>query len=77
MNIFRFAGGNIATASGVINEAEIRVERGRIAAITPLTGTTDAVELAGGWVLPGSSSGRRETEISCDDRSRTSTCLRK
>ena len=53
MNIFRFAGGNIATASGVINEAEIRVERGRIAAITPLTGTTDAVELAGGWVLPG------------------------
>ncbi len=53
MNLFRFAGGHVATASGVLNEAEIRVERGRIAAITPLTGTAEALDLAGGWVLPG------------------------
>jgi len=53
MNVFRFTNGRVATASGVLNGAEIRVEQGRIAAIAPLTDSSDAIDLAGGWVLPG------------------------
>ena len=53
MSLFRFTGGNIATASGVLDGAEIRVERGRIASIAPLTDIAGATNLAGGWVLPG------------------------
>jgi N-acetylglucosamine-6-phosphate deacetylase len=53
MNVFRFTNGRIAAASGVLDGAEIRVEQGRIAAIKPLTNTSGALDLAGGWVLPG------------------------
>jgi N-acetylglucosamine-6-phosphate deacetylase len=53
MNVFRFIGGRVATASGVLDGAEIRVEQGRISSIAPLTDTPGAVDLAGGWVLPG------------------------
>ena len=53
MNVFRFAGGKVATASGVLDSAEIRVELGRIASIAPLDDASGAVDLAGGWVLPG------------------------
>ena len=53
MNVFRFIGGRVATASGVFDGAEIRVEQGRIASIARLTDTSGAVDLAGGWVLPG------------------------
>jgi N-acetylglucosamine-6-phosphate deacetylase len=53
MNVFRFANGRIATSSGVFDGAEIRVEQGRIAAIKPLGDRSGALDLAGGWVLPG------------------------
>jgi N-acetylglucosamine-6-phosphate deacetylase len=53
MSVFRFTGGRIATASGVFDGAEIRVEQGLIAAINPLSDTSGALDLAGGWVLPG------------------------
>lgn len=53
MKVFRFSGGRVATASGVLDGAEIRVEQGRIASIAPLSDASDAVDLAGGWVLPG------------------------
>jgi N-acetylglucosamine-6-phosphate deacetylase len=53
MNVFRFANGRIATSFGVFDGAEIRVERGRIAAIKPLGDRSGALDLAGGWVLPG------------------------
>ena len=53
MNLFRFTGGYIATAAGVLNNAEIHVGNGRIAAISPLTATSETIDLAGGWVLPG------------------------
>jgi N-acetylglucosamine-6-phosphate deacetylase len=53
MKVFRFTGGRIATASGVLDGAEIRVEQGRIASIAPLDDKSGAADLAGGWVLPG------------------------
>ena len=53
MTVFRFTGGHVATASGVLETAEIHVDQGRIAAISPLTDQSDAYDLAGGWVLPG------------------------
>jgi N-acetylglucosamine-6-phosphate deacetylase len=53
MSVFRFTGGRVATAKGVLDGAEIRVERDRITAITPLIDTSGAIDLAGGWVLPG------------------------
>ena len=53
MRLFRFTGGRIATATGVLEGAEIRVEEGRIREIRPLTDASGAVDLAGGWVLPG------------------------
>ena len=53
MTRFRFADGHIATGDGLLSDAEICVEFGRIAAIRPLRDKRDAVDLAGGWVLPG------------------------
>jgi len=53
MKVFRFSGGRVAAASGVLDGAEIRVEQGRIASIGPLSDASGAVDLAGGWVLPG------------------------
>jgi N-acetylglucosamine-6-phosphate deacetylase len=53
MKVFRFTGGRVATASGVLDGAEIRVKQDRIASIAPLNDPSGAVDLAGGWVLPG------------------------
>jgi N-acetylglucosamine-6-phosphate deacetylase len=53
MNVFRFSGGHVATAAGVVDAAEIRVDKGRIVSIDPLSDATGAIDLAGGWVLPG------------------------
>jgi N-acetylglucosamine-6-phosphate deacetylase len=53
MSVFRFTRGHIATASGVLRDAEIHVDQGRIASIETLADTTGAMDLGGGWVLPG------------------------
>jgi N-acetylglucosamine-6-phosphate deacetylase len=53
MNVFRFSGGHVATAAGVVDAAEIRVDKGRIVSIDPLSDASGAIDLAGGWVLPG------------------------
>ena len=53
MSAFRFSNGHVATSSGVLDGAEISVERGTIRDISPLTDASDAVDLGGGWVLPG------------------------
>jgi len=53
MTCFRFAGGHIATGDGLLSDAEIDVEDEQIAAIRPLRDKKRAVDLAGGWVLPG------------------------
>jgi N-acetylglucosamine-6-phosphate deacetylase len=53
MNVFRFSGGHVATAAGVVDAAEIRIDKGRIVSIDPLSDATGAIDLAGGWVLPG------------------------
>lgn len=53
MSVIRFTGGHIATGSGVLDGAEIAIDRGLIASIKPLTDAVDAIDLAGGWLLPG------------------------
>jgi N-acetylglucosamine-6-phosphate deacetylase len=53
MSVVRFIGGHVATASGVLEGAEITVDRGRVESIEPLTDAAGAIDLAGGWVLPG------------------------
>lgn len=53
MSVFRFIGGHIATSSGVLKSAEICVERDRIVSIAALADGARAVDLAGGWLLPG------------------------
>jgi len=53
MSVVRFIGGHVATASGVLEAAQITVDRDRIETIEPLTDAAGAIDLAGGWVLPG------------------------
>lgn len=53
MTCFRFTGGHVATSDGVLPDAEIEVRDGRIVAIGPLVNGEGAVDLAGGWLLPG------------------------
>ncbi|WP_230482972.1 N-acetylglucosamine-6-phosphate deacetylase [Sphingomonas sp. Leaf21] len=53
MSRFRFINGHVATADGVLPGAEITVEGDRIAAIGAVSGSTDAIDLNGGWVVPG------------------------
>ncbi|HEX8445556.1 MAG TPA: N-acetylglucosamine-6-phosphate deacetylase [Sphingomonas sp.] len=53
MTRFRFAGGHVATAAGVLDGAEIVVDGALIQSIAPLSDPTGAVDLAGGWVMPG------------------------
>jgi N-acetylglucosamine-6-phosphate deacetylase len=53
MTRFRFTGGHVATRDGVLCGAEIEVEGNRIAGIHPLQDDGDAIDLDGGWVLPG------------------------
>lgn len=53
--IVRVTGGQVATASGVVEAVDIRVERERIVDLSPPTGGRVAVtiDLDGGWLLPG------------------------
>lgn len=51
--IHRFANGHVVTADGVLCDAEIRVEDGRIADISEFRSPGEATDLAGGWVMPG------------------------
>lgn len=53
MTRFRFANGHVATATGVLHGAEIVVDGTTIASIAPLRDVAGAVDLAGGWVMPG------------------------
>jgi N-acetylglucosamine-6-phosphate deacetylase len=56
MTIFRFPNGHVATPAGVLNEATIVVEDGRIAHIgdaAPDQAVDHAIDLDGGWLMPG------------------------
>ena len=53
MTSFRFTGGHVVLGDSVISDAEIVVEGERIVAIRPLEDDAGAMNLAGGWVLPG------------------------
>lgn len=53
MTGFRFVNGRVVTPAGMLDGAEITVEGGRIAAIRPLTTTEGAIDLQGGWIVPG------------------------
>lgn len=53
MSRFAFTNGRVVTASGNFEGAEIRIERSRIESIVPLERATDAIDLQGGWVMPG------------------------
>ena len=51
---FRFTNGHVVVADAVWRGAEIVVTGGRIAAIRPLDAQAqDAIDLDGGWVMPG------------------------
>lgn len=50
----RFTNGHVVVGDAVWRGAEIVVTGDRIASIRPLDGAaTDAVDLEGGWVMPG------------------------
>ncbi len=53
MTRFRFVNGHVATPGGVLPGAEIVVDGDRIASIGAVEGSTDAIDLNGGWVVPG------------------------
>jgi len=53
MTSFRFTGGHVVLGDSVISDAEIVVEGERIVAIRPLEDDAGAMNLAGGWVVPG------------------------
>ncbi|WP_454279724.1 N-acetylglucosamine-6-phosphate deacetylase [Sphingomonas sp. Marseille-Q8236] len=53
MTRFRFINGHVATSGGVLPGVEIVVEGDRIAAIGAVEGSGDAIDLNGGWVVPG------------------------
>ncbi|RZM17065.1 MAG: N-acetylglucosamine-6-phosphate deacetylase, partial [Sphingomonas sp.] len=56
MTIFRFSNGHVATPAGVLNEATIVVEDGRIAQIGDAASdqaVDHAIDLDGGWLMPG------------------------
>src|SRR3546814_18178885 len=51
----RFHNGRIALPDGIVEAADIRVTDGRITAIDAPTALAagDAIDLSGGWLLPG------------------------
>ncbi len=53
MTRFRFVNGHVATPGGVLLGAEIVVDGDRIASIGAVEGSTDTIDLNGGWVVPG------------------------
>lgn len=53
MTIFQYKNGNIVTAAGTVSNAKIAVENGRIAILDTLDEQSAAIDLQGGWVVPG------------------------
>ena len=56
MTIFRFSNGHVVTPTGVLNDATIVVENGRIAQIGDAASgqaVDHAIDLDGGWLMPG------------------------
>ena len=53
MTRFRFVNGHVATSGGVLQGAEITVDGDRIASIGAVEGSSDTIDLNGGWVVPG------------------------
>ena len=56
MTIFRFSNGHVVTPTGVLNDATIVVEDGRIARIgasDSQDSSATAIDLDGGWLMPG------------------------
>ncbi|MEG3173173.1 N-acetylglucosamine-6-phosphate deacetylase [Sphingomonas sp. ZB1N12] len=56
MTIFRFSNGHVVTPTGVLNDATIVVEHGRIARIgasDSQDSSATAIDLDGGWLMPG------------------------
>lgn len=53
--IFRFHNGRVALPTGAVGAADIAIADGAILSVTPAAGTPadEAVDLAGGWLLPG------------------------
>ncbi len=53
MTVFAFTNGHIVTPGGVLEQAAIEVIDGRIASITPDAAADTAINLDGGWIVPG------------------------
>lgn len=53
MTAFAFTNGHIVTPGGVLDQATIAVTDGRITAIVPEASADAAVDLDGGWIVPG------------------------
>ncbi|WHU04137.1 N-acetylglucosamine-6-phosphate deacetylase [Sphingomonas sp. NIBR02145] len=53
MTVFAFTNGHIVTPGGILEQAAIEVIDGRIAGITPDAAADTAINLDGGWIVPG------------------------
>ena len=53
MTRHRYTNGHVVTSLGVLPGAEISVEGDRICDIVPLKSAADAIDLGGGWLMPG------------------------
>ncbi|WP_342250507.1 N-acetylglucosamine-6-phosphate deacetylase [Sphingomonas sp. OTU376] len=53
MTVFAFTNGHIVTPGGILEQAAIEVIDGRIAGITPDAAGDTAINLDGGWIVPG------------------------
>ena len=54
MTVHSFANGHVVTRAGIFEGASIQVEAGRIVALDPaLAPAADAIDLQGGWIVPG------------------------
>ncbi len=53
MTVFAFTNGHIVTPGGILEQAAIEVIGGRIASITPDAAADTAINLDGGWIVPG------------------------
>ncbi|MBB4838624.1 N-acetylglucosamine-6-phosphate deacetylase [Sphingomonas kyeonggiensis] len=53
MTVFAFTNGHIVTPGGILEQAAIEVIDGRIASIAPDAAADTAINLDGGWIVPG------------------------
>lgn len=53
MSTHRFGNGRVVTAAGVLDGAQIGVEGEWITDVGPLDSTAGAIDLEGGWIMPG------------------------